>query len=61
MQQNCYRVDLNGFSVELDGRGLKNCAQVRRIIYEVPKSPGSWGQGGYIDIWLKHELLDVDI
>ena len=52
MQQNCCRVELNGFSVELDGRGLKICARIRRIIYEVPKSPGSWRQRGYIDIWL---------
>ena len=61
MQQNSCRVELNGFSVELDGRGLKRCARVRSIIYEVPKSPGSWGQGGYIDIWQIHELRDVDI
>jgi len=60
MQQNC-RVELNGFSVELDGRGLKSCARVRRIIYEVPKSPGSWGQGGYPDICLIHELREEDI
>jgi len=61
MQQNSCRVELNGFSVELDGRGLKSCARIQGIIYEVPKSPGSWGQGGYIDIWLKHELREVDI
>jgi len=61
MQQNSCRVELNWFSVELDGRGLKSCARVRRIIYEVPKSPGSRGQGGYIDIWLIHELRDEDI
>ena len=61
MQQNSCRVELYGVSVESDGRGLKSCAQVRRIIYEVPKSPGSRGQGGYIDIWLIHELRDEDI
>jgi len=46
MQQNSCRVELNGFSVELDDRGLKSCARVRRIIDAVPKSPGSWGQRG---------------
>jgi len=61
MQQNSCRVELNGFSVELDDRGLKSCARVRRIIYEVPKGPGLRGQGGYIDIWLIHELRDEDI
>ena len=59
MQQKSCRVELNEFSVELDGRGLKSCARVRRIIYEVPKSSGSWGQGEYPDIWLIHELRDV--
>ena len=61
MQQNSCRVELNGFSVELDSRGLKSCARVRGIIYEVPKSPGSRDQGGYIDTWLIHELRDKDI
>ncbi|KAF8417493.1 hypothetical protein EV426DRAFT_578122 [Tirmania nivea] len=41
MQQNSGRVEINGFSVELDGKGLKSCARVRRITFEVPKSPGS--------------------
>jgi len=61
MQQNSCRVELNGSSVELDGRGLKSCARVRRIIHNVRKSPRSWGQRGYIDIWLIHELRDEDI
>jgi len=61
MQQNSCRVELNGFSAELDGKGFKSCARVRRIVYEVPKSPGSWGQGRYPDIWLIHELRDEDI
>jgi len=61
MQQNSCRVRLNGYSVELDGRGLKSCARVRRIIHEVPKSLGSWGQGRYPDIWLIDELRDEDM
>ena len=40
MQQNSDRVELNGFSMELDNRGLKSCARVRRIIYEVPMNLG---------------------
>jgi len=60
MQQKSCRVELNGFSVELDSRGLKSYARVCRIIYEVPKIPGSWGQGGYVDIWVIHELRDVE-
>jgi len=58
---NSCRVELNGFSVELDDRGLKSCTRVQRIIYEVPKGPGLRGQGGYIDIWLIHELRDEDM
>jgi len=61
MQQNSGRVELNGFSVELDGRGLKSCARVWRIICEAPKSLGSWSQGRYPDVWLIHELRDEDI
>jgi len=61
MQQNSCRVGLNGFSVELDGRGLKSYTRVLRIIYEVPKSSESWSQGRYPDIWLMHELRDVYI
>jgi len=61
MQQKSCGVELNGFSVDLDGRGLKSCARFRSIIYEVPKIPGSRGQRGYIDIWLIHELRDEDI
>jgi len=33
MQQNSCGVELHGFLVELDGRGFKSCARVRRIIY----------------------------
>jgi len=47
--------------MELDGRGLKSWARVRRIIYEVAKKLGSRSQGRYPDIWLMHELRDVDI
>jgi len=61
MQQNSCRVELNGFSVELGSRGVKSCARVREIIYEVPKSPGFWSQGRYPDIWLIYELRGVDI
>jgi len=35
MLKNRRRVELNECSVELDSREVKNCAQVRRIIYEV--------------------------
>ncbi|KAF8417396.1 hypothetical protein EV426DRAFT_578197 [Tirmania nivea] len=61
MQQNSCRVELNGFSVELDGKVLKSCARVQRITFEVPKSPGSGSLGRYPDIWLIHELRDVNI
>ena len=37
MQQNSCRVDLNVFSVELAGKGLKSCVRVRGTIYENAK------------------------
>jgi len=61
MQQNSCRVEPNGFLVELGGRGVKSCARVRRIIYEVPKNLRSLSQGRCPDIWLKHGLRGEDI